>query len=349
MTLPLMYRLLEYIRKYDSFALLLIIKRKPLSFYGFTALAPVIGAALGFGAALLGGTGGSYGYVIILPVIWLAAQEGVYGGLFAAIVANVSSVLIYSLIGSGSYPALDLQVLFAVTTFIGLTVGAAFDELRRTGEERRKAEIELVKRRMQEEELRHMAFFDYVTGLPSRRLVMDRLGTAVSAARRNDTMIAILFIDLDGFKAVNDHLGHDAGDHLLWRTGTRLLSCVRETDTVGRLGGDEFIVILTDLHHRDDALPMAHKIVDVLADQIDADGTMLSVGASVGISFYPECGQDPECLVKRADAAMYRAKHGGKGRFALCDATDGEAGCSSLGDHQPTTSPVGDSEANPCR
>lgn len=174
---------------------------------------------------------------------------------------------------------------------------------------------DITERKKAEEQIRHMANHDALTDLPTMRLARDRLSSALSSARRHKNKMAVMFIDLDGFKSVNDTLGHDAGDQVLKQVAVRMLSCVRETDTVARAGGDEFLVIATDLHSRDDAAQIAQKIISLVAQPLTINGSRTGVGASIGIALYPDYDEDMDRLVKRADEAMYRVKNSGKNGF----------------------------------
>jgi diguanylate cyclase (GGDEF)-like protein/PAS domain S-box-containing protein len=166
-----------------------------------------------------------------------------------------------------------------------------------------------------EERVAYLAQFDALTGLPNRNLFQDRLVHAMALAKRNDWPMAVLFIDLDRFKLVNDTLGHSAGDKLLKEAGERFRSCIRGSDTVGRLGGDEFAAILTELSIPSDAGLVAQKIIDVLKRPFDLDGKETYVSASIGITLYPADSDSAEALVMNADAAMYRAKEQGRNNY----------------------------------
>ena len=161
-------------------------------------------------------------------------------------------------------------------------------------------------------EMSHLAHHDILTDLPNRMLLKDRLSQAIATARRNDTQVAVMFLDLDGFKHINDSLGHAVGDKLLQSVATRLVGCVRSSDTVSRQGGDEFVVLLSEIKHAADAGITATKIITALTAPHVADQHELRVTASIGLSTYPDDGQDAESLMKNADMAMYQAK--GKGR-----------------------------------
>jgi diguanylate cyclase (GGDEF)-like protein len=169
-----------------------------------------------------------------------------------------------------------------------------------------------------EEELRHRALHDSLTGLPNRELFLDRIDHAVRRLRRSGGLVGMLFVDLDGFKSVNDRFGHGAGDRVLEITADRLRAVSRGTDSCARFGGDEFGVLLEDLHDPAAAGGIARRIVDTLTEPMDLDGQVVMIGASVGIAL----GTGPEGaeeLIHRADLAMYRAKTEGKGRTAVYD------------------------------
>jgi len=161
----------------------------------------------------------------------------------------------------------------------------------------------------------HLAEHDSLTGLPNRLLLHDRLGQLISQESRRKSPMAVLFLDLDGFKYINDSLGHSTGDLLLQSVAKRLQSCVRSLDTVSRQGGDEFVVLLHDLQSTEYAALTATRILKAIADLHAINGQELHITASVGISVYPEDGQDAETLLKNADTAMYQAKEHGRQNF----------------------------------
>ncbi len=162
-----------------------------------------------------------------------------------------------------------------------------------------------------------LAEIDHLTGLPNRALLLDRLAQAIASAKRRATRLALLFLDLDGFKQINDTLGHVAGDDALQRVALRLGQAVREADTVSRYGGDEFLILLNEVSQAADAAVIAGKLLAAVAEPVLAGGRELRLTASIGISIYPDDGQTIEALIEQADAAMYRAKSQGAGRFAL--------------------------------
>jgi len=161
------------------------------------------------------------------------------------------------------------------------------------------------------EQIVHLAEHDALTGLPNRVLLNDRLNHAIAAASRNSSMMAVLFFDLDGFKHINDSLGHSIGDKLLISVADRLRDCIRTPDTVSRQGGDEFVVLLRDIRHADDAANTANRMLKGVMASHSVDGRELHVTASIGISVYPDDGCNAESLIKNADVAMYQAKESG--------------------------------------
>ena len=167
----------------------------------------------------------------------------------------------------------------------------------------------------QKEKLQHQAEHDFLTGLPNRILFSDRLSQAIEKSKRDNTKTALLFIDLDHFKEINDSLGHDTGDKVLQNVSKKLLSAIRDEDTLARFGGDEFGVILQGLTNAADASKAAQKILDSLKEIILIDTHKLYVSSSIGISIYPSDSRDMKNLLKYADAAMYRAKENGRNNF----------------------------------
>ena len=161
-------------------------------------------------------------------------------------------------------------------------------------------------------EMSHLAHHDALTDLPNRSMLSDRLTQAISLARRNRNQLALLFLDLDGFKRINDSLGHTIGDKLLQSVAARLLTCVRKSDTVSRQGGDEFVILLPEVAHAEDAAVSAEKILTELKKAHNIGEHCLHVTGSIGISTYPDNGEDAETLIKNADTAMYHAKECGR-------------------------------------
>jgi diguanylate cyclase (GGDEF)-like protein/PAS domain S-box-containing protein len=161
-------------------------------------------------------------------------------------------------------------------------------------------------------QIAHAAEHDFLTGLPNRMLLNDRIGQAIALSRRRMTKIAVLFLDLDGFKYINDSLGHPVGDRLLQSIAKRLVACVRGSDSVSRQGGDEFVVLLSDLHSVEDAAISARRMLKAVAEAHCVDQHDLHITTSIGVSVYPDDAEDAETLIKNADTAMYQAKENGR-------------------------------------
>jgi diguanylate cyclase (GGDEF)-like protein len=170
------------------------------------------------------------------------------------------------------------------------------------------------------EQITHLAHHDNLTALPNRILFYDRLNHAISKARRDKESIAVLFLDLDGFKSINDTLGHDVGDALLREAAKRIVACVRDSDTVARMGGDEFTIILGNVQTPNSIDRVANKIVESIASPFILNGKCCLVSVSIGIALYPDNGETSDQLIKIADAAMYMAKHSGKNGYRFVDA-----------------------------
>ena len=170
-------------------------------------------------------------------------------------------------------------------------------------------------------QLEYSAYYDILTGVPNRLLLMDRLRQSVSIANRNNTKLAVLFIDLDGFKEINDNMGHDIGDLFLKELSLRMKNSLRESDTLARLGGDEFIIILNNLIERDSFKVATNKILDICSTPIEIDGLSLQTSASIGVSFHPAEPYvvDIETLIHQADQSMYIAKMQGKNKYHVYD------------------------------
>ncbi len=173
---------------------------------------------------------------------------------------------------------------------------------------------DITERKRTEDLIKHLAYHDYLTGLPNRLLFNDRLSIEVARAKRHQKRLAVMMLDLDRFKDVNDSLGHDTGDELLKAIAEHLTELLRKTDTVARLGGDEFILILTELNQIEDAFVIAQNIIELFQKTFQVNGHTVSITTSIGIAIYPDDG-DPDNLVKNADSAMYMAKQKGRNNF----------------------------------
>lgn len=175
--------------------------------------------------------------------------------------------------------------------------------------------MDISERKRAEQRIEQLAYYDPLTTLPNRSLLVDRLSQAISQASRDRRKLAILFIDLDRFKTINDTLGHAAGDTLLTIVANLLARCVRESDTVARLGGDEFVVLLNSITSSEDASVVAEKINDALSSPISLEGTEIYTSASIGIAIYPDDGTDVPTMLKHSDSAMYQAKEQGRNTY----------------------------------
>jgi diguanylate cyclase (GGDEF)-like protein len=274
------------------------------------------------------GDAGGVPYVALVCLGWWHPRRQIIY-LFAA-VASVLIVAAFTLFDSEPINILTFSnrvlALIAIWVTAALLVMArraesalleSNDKLENLVRDRtRELEQEIAERRQAEAIITHMANHDSLTGLPIRPLFMDRLSHALAAARRSGHDVAVLFVDLDGFKSVNDSFGHEAGDRLLKEAARRLLASVRETDTVARHGGDEFTVVLTDVADRNAVTTIARKMIETLAQPFKLQDDEARIGASIGIALYSANGHKPEELLERADAAMYVAKEDGKNTYA---------------------------------
>jgi two-component system cell cycle response regulator len=182
-------------------------------------------------------------------------------------------------------------------------------------------EVRLLYRQLEQYSLalESMALHDALTGLPNRRLLFDRLALGIAHARRNTSLMAVMCLDLDGFKQINDTLGHDAGDALLRLVADRLVAAVREEDTVARLGGDEFVIALWESSHAGAVARLAGKVVQAVSQPYQIQGHDVHITASVGVGMYPTHGEAVETLIKSADLALYEAKRTGKNDYRIAE------------------------------
>ncbi|NVO05819.1 MAG: diguanylate cyclase [Rhodoferax sp.] len=171
--------------------------------------------------------------------------------------------------------------------------------------------------RLQQERLEHVAHYDALTDIPNRLLLSDRLHQAMANCQRNHQSLAVLYMDLDGFKAINDAYGHVVGDQLLVAVSARMKAALREVDTLARFGGDEFVVVLVDVQSAQEWLPLVDRVLNACSEPVQINGRTVCVSASVGVTLYPQDGADAATLIGQADRAMYRAKQSGKNRYAL--------------------------------
>lgn len=174
---------------------------------------------------------------------------------------------------------------------------------------------EIMERKAFEEKLTHLAFHDTLTQIPNRRLFMDRLNQAIKEAERYERKMAVMFMDMDRFKKINDNLGHDVGDELLKQFAQRVAKCIRESDTLARLGGDEFTVLLPEIQEEQNAIHIAKRILSSLQEPWIIGKHIFHTTSSIGIAFYPADGINTRDLLKHADKALYMAKEDGRNNF----------------------------------
>jgi diguanylate cyclase (GGDEF)-like protein len=175
------------------------------------------------------------------------------------------------------------------------------------------------KKELAEESLQYLAYHDELTGLPNRNLLVDRVGQSIKTSSRENQKMAILFLDLDRFKNINDSLGHNVGDMLLQEVSSRLFDTLRDRDTISRNGGDEFVIVLERLENTSEAIYVAKKIINCLTETFEIQSHKIHLGASIGISIYPNDGDSPLILLRNADTAMYRAKQAGGNQLHFYD------------------------------
>ncbi len=191
---------------------------------------------------------------------------------------------------------------------------------------------DVTERRLAEETIKRMAYHDALTGLPNRFLVADRLEVGLAAAKRKQSMLGVMLLDLDGFKQVNDTLGHNVGDLLLRQVAERLSAVLRKSDTVGRMGGDEFLIVLPEVREIDEIAAVAEKILRTVAEPRSIAGQELRVTTSLGVALYPRDGAESQTLIKVADVAMYQAKNAGRDTYRFAQAgRGGGAACGLTG------------------
>ncbi|MFA6121391.1 MAG: EAL domain-containing protein [Sideroxydans sp.] len=183
---------------------------------------------------------------------------------------------------------------------------------------------DITERKEHEKQLQHIAHFDALTGVPNRVLLADRLSQSLARAKRDHGLMAVCYLDLDGFKPVNDNYGHDVGDKVLVEITRRIKEAIREDDTVARLGGDEFVVLLVGMQAPEECAGSLNRLLDVIHQPIEIQGQSIRISASIGVALYPEDDHDPDTLLRHADQAMYVAKQSGKNRYHLFDPANDE-------------------------
>lgn len=272
----------------------------------------------------------------IITTGWKYIQTGFLLVLFGSILDitdNFDALNAYVVIGDTEVEAFLEKVVGYLLGFIFLTIGLiqwgpSVEQMMNEIAERREAEKALsmhqdnLEKVVNErtEELQRKADYDVLTDLPNRALLKDRLEQDLARAKRNKNNVAVLFVDLDGFKSINDAMGHSVGDDVLRQVSQRMKDCVRTTDTVARYGGDEFVVVMPDISSRSDATIMAEKLSKTASIPLNINGVKLPLGMSIGIALYPEHSENQDVLLVMADQAMYHAKRGNK-RGGYCYAS----------------------------
>jgi diguanylate cyclase (GGDEF)-like protein/PAS domain S-box-containing protein len=213
------------------------------------------------------------------------------------------------------FPVVTVEGFYGVMEFFAQAVWPPDDDLLDFARQLGSQIGQFIARKQAEQDLRFVATHDALTALPNRTMFGDRLSQALAQAQRYHRRLALLFVDLDGFKVINDTLGHDAGDVVLKEIAARLRACLREGDVIGRMGGDEFVVLIEEFRDPEQLSGVARKILDTVARPVQTHGRECRVTGSIGISAFPQDGKDSQTLLKSADSAMYRAKEQGKNRF----------------------------------
>ena len=261
---------------------------------------------------------------VVQPVDALAAGAYALSWKLVAGTGIAGVVLLGLLLANGRRLIQPLQELVAVIYAIArgdLSVSVPHterrDELGTVAQALTRLKMQADQRKAAETQIAHMAHHDALTGLPNRVLFRDRMEHALKSISRRGGSLAMLYLDLDLFKGVNDTLGHPIGDALLRIAADRLRGCVREADTIARLGGDEFAVVQLSARQPDDAFLLANRIIEVLGSPYDVEGHRILISTSIGIAIGPDDGIDPDILLKKADVALYQAKAEGRGKFRL--------------------------------
>jgi diguanylate cyclase len=244
-------------------------------------------------------------------IMGLAITGMHYTGMAAAQFAPDSICLAVGIHGGMGTHALAATIGITTIALLAITIGVSALDAQTAAETARVADS----LQFANEQLRNLALHDGLTGLPNRVLLDDRMGQALTRAERSKTAFALMFVDLDRFKPVNDSFGHRIGDDLLKAVAKRLSGSIRKSDTVARTGGDEFVIVLHELKEATDAAMVGRKILDELSRTFFIEGQELEISCSIGISVYPENGKTVAMLMANADTAMYHAKRGGRNNF----------------------------------
>ena len=238
----------------------------------------------------------SYYYLILIPIIWTSVKWGLGIGLMYAFIGNLFTLSFYVLFGYPHYGMLEVQLIFAMSIIATVLIGLVHE---------------------QKDNFYKESIYDELTGLANMRLFKKLSEAMISSAQRNKEKVALLFIDIDGFKGLNDTYGHKAGDQALKMIGERLKNSLRDADFVARYGGDEFIIQLNGGISEKDAGAVASNIISNMSQPFPLYNGRATIGASIGISIYPSDAADVDTLIGMADQAMYAAKKSGKNRFRM--------------------------------
>ena len=264
----------------------------------------------------------------LLGMIGMTSEEFVGKGIPFSLLRLLSASELKSI--EAGVPMHNREIDFTRRDGTALVLSLGVSTMRAAGDENAAyvgVVRDITERRRAEQRIRYLAYYDNLTNLPNRQSFQEQLRAGLTRAARHKRMVALLFLDLDHFKRINDTLGHAMGDRLLQAIAARLLGCVRKTRigasdseaSVARLGGDEFIVALSDLEKHDDVTPVAQRILAAVSEPVRLDQHEIAVTASLGISVYPRDGDDDETLLKNADAAMYQAKEAGRHSYVFYD------------------------------
>lgn len=302
------------------------LRTREFEFFMTTLSAIIAAGYLLFGSSGVRAADAGASFLVLLPLLWMSVRLSLRVA-YPVFVAMMGTIIAGTMLGQGPFSGVERGgafVIFAQMT-IGfsasvLLLGSASNQQRAASEALRKLNLELETRVDQrtaelqdsQRQLEKAAFYDSLTGLPNRRLLEERFMFCGATARRHGHRFGLLLIDLDRFKAINDHLGHDAGDALLVETGCRLTAAVRECDVVARIGGDEFVVLLPETGDKTGIEAISHRILRALAEPLLFHGRELRTSASIGVALFPDHGVTWQTAYKAADLALYEVKRDGR-------------------------------------